>query len=272
MIGINLLSKLAKLSFSIIYVLFFLKLVPIKIANSLVIAQNSPRKTLDNHLVFQQKQTQAPDPPEPDPEGNPPTTTEEPKRGPCGNMNESLTALLPSTGNQNKVLISQEKPKFWFYVPYERNSINSVKLTWTDKERKNYLTEDLPKPIKPGFVSVSVPSQALPLKNSKQYSLMLTINVYCDDSPDAKAEPDSVPITVQVQEFHPPQSKTAIQRAQIYAEKGFVFDALTQIAPLKEKNPKDPNWNQLLRSMNLKNFKAITTKPIVDCCTPRSRK
>lgn len=252
MIGINLLLKLAKLSFPIISVLLFPKLVPIRIANSVVIAQNSSAKD---------------DPPDTGRQETTTTSTKGPYRGPCKN-DKSLTALLPKKKEavQSKVLISQENSKLWFYNPYERESITSVSLTWEGK------SDNLPTPTKPGFVSVSVPPEVLPLKDGKEYNLRLKLNVYCEDSPTAKAEPDSVSIKVQLQKFNPPPSITAVQRADIYAQKGYSFDALTQLAPLKEKNLNNPNWNQLLKSMNLMGFKTMETKPIVDCCTPKNQK
>ncbi|MDY6902561.1 MAG: DUF928 domain-containing protein, partial [Cyanobacteriota bacterium] len=165
MIGINLLLKLAKLSFPIFGVLFVLKLVPIRIANSLVPAQNYSGKKLGNNLVSQKKKTQAPSPPPVSPQPQP-TTYGEPSRGPCKN-DKSLTALLPKKKEtvKSKVLISQENSKLWFYNPYEGESLTSVSLTWEEK------SEDLPIPTKPGFVSVSVPPEVLPLKDGKEYNL-----------------------------------------------------------------------------------------------------
>lgn len=250
MIGIKLLVLLAKLSFPIISVIIFQQLVPIPIANSVVIAQNSSGKD---------------DPPDTGRQETPPTNTKGPNRGPCENISQSLTALAPIQAIQNKVLISQEKTKFWFYIPYERKSIDSVSLTWGGKSK------NLPKPVKPGIVSFSLPS-TLPLQNGKQYNLKFTVNVYCDDSQDAVAKPDSIPIKVQLQKFNPPPSKTATQKANIYVQNGYIFDALTQLAPLKKQNPNNPNWNKLLASMNLKDFNAIANKPIIDCCTSTNNK
>ncbi|MEM1395260.1 MAG: DUF928 domain-containing protein [Cyanobacteria bacterium P01_H01_bin.150] len=250
MIGISWLLKLAKLSCPIISVLLFPKLVPIRIANSVVIAQNSSAKD---------------DPPDTGRQETTTTSTKGPYRGPCKN-DKSLTALLPREAIESKVLISQENTKLWFYNPYKGESIDSVSLTWEGK------SGNLPTPTKPGFVSVSVPPKALPLKDGKEHSFRLVVNVYCRKGRNAKALPDSVPIKIQLQKFNPPPSKTLVQRADIYARKGYSFDALTQLAPLKEKNPNNPNWNEFLKSMNVMGFKIMETKPIIDCCTSKSQK
>lgn len=272
MIGINLLSKLAKLFFPIIYALFFLKLVPIRIGNSLVLAQNSSGKKLGNYLVSKKKQTPPPNPPDTGSQGIPPTDKNQPPRGPCENMNESLTALLPSTVNRNKVLISQEKPKFWFYVPYEPKSIKKVELKWEELNTEESIREkiQLPRPKTSGIISISVPPKVPPLKDGKQYVLTLTLKIACS-SGIGQSETYRNSFTVQMHNLTPFQKNqlnkatTAVQRVNFYSQNELWLDALTETAEFKKNNPQDQNWTTILRD-KFQLDESITSQPIVDCC------
>jgi hypothetical protein len=264
MTATNLLSNLAKLSFAVICILLLLNSVPIKIANSLILAQNPSRRKQPNPpKPMQTKDSLPPNPPPqrvPINSGNPP-----PRNPPCENIQPGITALAP---DQN-VLISKENPTFWFYVPYKPEMIASVSLLWQDEIGEAYSIENLPKPSTPGIISVSLPPQAPPLKEGKKYNFTLTLEVYCSDKPNATIEIDKIPLNVQIKNFSPAQANT-VQKASIYAQKNYWFDALTEIAELKKNNPNDENWIKIFSLMNLKYSKLIAPQPIIDCCTSKN--
>ncbi|AFY57415.1 protein of unknown function (DUF928) [Rivularia sp. PCC 7116] len=274
MIGINLLVRLAKLSFPIFGVLFVLKLLPIRIANSLTLIQNSVDKPLDNNLVSRKKKTSAPAAPNPT---EPPVSTngEQPPRGPCdNNMKKSLTALLPEEAVKNKVLISQENTKFWFYNPYEPKSIKEVELKWEELGTQGGKTEKLklPRPKMPGIISISVPPQTAPLKDGKQYNLTLTLRIACSDG-NAQVKPDRLSFRVKMHKLTPSQKNefnqatTATQKVNFYIQNKLWLDALTATAQLKRTNSQDQNWSAIIcDKFNLD--QSITSKPIIDCCNP----
>jgi hypothetical protein len=255
----NMLSNLAKLSFAVICILLLLNLVPIKIANSLILAQNPSRKRQPRPKPTQ---TKDPLPPNPPPQPVPTGANIPPDRNPpCANIKPPLTALIPMTDVQKTVLTSQEKPTFWFYVPYTPDLIRSFELTWDGNK------ENLPKPVEPGVISVSIPSTAPLLEDGKQHRLTLTLRVVCS-SGSATTKPDVVNFLVQVQKLTPSQknqlsSATTEQKAILYAQNGFWSDALTVNSELKKKNPNDENWTKLLRLARLED---MTKKTIVDCC------
>jgi Domain of Unknown Function (DUF928) len=261
----NLLSNLAKFSFAVACILLLLNSMPIKIANSVMLVQNPSRRRQPSPKPTP---TKAPSPPNPTtPQPVPTRSDVQPPRGPCTNINPLLTGLIPIADVQKTVLTSQEKPTFWFYVPYTTDLIQSVKLIWDGS-----LEIFLPKPEKPGIISVSIPPGVRPLEDGKQYSLILEMSVVCPSkSNQTKNETkiDSISFLVQMRKLTPSEQNklnnmNTEQKANFYAQNGFFIDVLGIYSESKKTNPNDKNWAKLLRSVKLED---IIEKPIIDCCT-----
>lgn len=195
-------------------------------------------------------------------------------RNPCKENEPSLMALVvPSTETQkNSTSFTQENPRFWFYMPYESIQLRTAEFEISDDAGNSY-KEDLKQlltqtKVKPGFISVSVPSTKFSLKDGQWYQLKLSVDVSCKLT--SRPIPDYVIAWVEKQKLNSTVSnqlsnaKNQLEKSKIFENNGLWYDALTTIAENKRSNPNDENWARLLRVVGLQE---ITTKEIVNCCS-----
>ncbi|MBN3926228.1 DUF928 domain-containing protein [Nostoc sp. NMS4] len=179
----------------------------------------------------------------------------------CPTSKIDLTALVPSTEEPNSVInvwgqTTVERPSWFFYVPYTKNSPYAVEFVLQDSDANEIYQKAIALPDKPGIIRVSLPSNTPALAVDKQYRWFFSIN--CDQQKNSP--PTFVEGVIQRIELNPATLKeleTAepLKRYAIYAQKGIWYEALTTLAELRQKNPQDAapkaEWRNLLGSIRL---------------------
>ncbi|GAB1543782.1 hypothetical protein NUACC21_64580 [Scytonema sp. NUACC21] len=177
-----------------------------------------------------------------------------------------LTALVPSTESKPTVtnvwgLTAVERPILWFYTPYNKGSSYPADFELLDEESNPVYKTAISLPNKPGVIGIPLP----PLALSKQYRWFF--NVYCDRQQQqtpvfvegvVQRVNLSLAISQQLQQAQPRE------QIAIYANNGIWHEALTTLAQLRQKNPKDAaleeDWKELLTSVGLSN---IVAQPLI---------
>ena len=184
----------------------------------------------------------------------------------CPPTQLDLTALMSFTEEANSVInvwaqTTVEHPSWFFYVPYTKDSPYEVEFVLQDQDSNEIYQKAIALPDKPGVIRVSLPSTATPLALNKQYRWFLTIN--CDQQKNSP--PTFVEGVVQRVELNPAalkelQTAELLNRYAIYAQNGIWYEALTILAQLRDKNPKDAalqtEWRNLLGSIRLDDIAA----------------
>ncbi|MBE9209723.1 DUF928 domain-containing protein [Nostoc sp. LEGE 06077] len=188
-------------------------------------------------------------------------------------IKERLTAIVPVVESPPKInnvwgLTVSASPTFWFYVPYLAKDIQAAELElWdeTSREPRNYqqiYQGTFTVKGTPGAIALSLPS-TVKLETDKNYHWYLSLNINCN------GEDESINVNGWIQRVKF-QHTALVNRQQVilYAQKGIWYDALTQLAQLRRRNPKSKtlvtDWHKLLKDVGLKE---IANKPLVPCCT-----
>ncbi|MEH1845786.1 MAG: DUF928 domain-containing protein [Nostoc sp.] len=189
------------------------------------------------------------------------------KRGPtCPLTKPDLTALVPFTEQANSVInvwgqTTVERPSWFFYVPYTKDLPYEVEFVLQDQDFNEIYQKAIALPDKPGVISVSLPTTAPALALDKEYRWFFTIN--CDKQKDSP--PTFVEGVIKRVELNPAalkelQTAEPLKRYAIYAQNGIWYEALTTLAQLRQKNPKDAalqaEWRNLLSSISLDDIAA----------------
>lgn len=225
--------------------------------------ENSPSKfsLIQNHPIAQNQNTQAkvtftqPPPRQGTPKGTVPAGS----RGCPQAAQNPFNAIVPVTkypgGTELRWgLTTQAHPTVWYYVPYEPESINSVKLFLRDRTNRKLYETSVTLTGTPGFASVSLPAAAPPLKNNQWYRLDLLLDISCPTT--SKHQRDVAQAWVRRETLTSAIIKeleraTTLQKAILYAKNGIWFEALTTVHELRRSNPQDPQWDYLLHSADL---------------------
>lgn len=209
----------------------------------------------------------------------------------CGIGNQSVIALVPlykETFNQvqtepvsvTKVwgLTNEEYPTFSFFVPYQKSLIDSIEFVVKDESGKSSQTlyrTIVTIPEAPGIISIPLSANTPPLQVGKMYHWFFKIKVICNP----QQPPEREYVEGWVQRVNPnPQlvdslkQATPQQRANLYAENGIWYDALTTLAKLRLSKPEDPTltmeWMNLLQSVDLEN---LAKQPLINCCQANAK-
>ncbi len=107
-------------------------------------------------------------------------------RGPCFEEDTDFiipfTPLLPVIDYEFAGSTLTEHPTFWFYVPYPTNRVNLGKFSLEDEQKQTIYETHLELAETPGFISVSLPATAKPLKNNQQYKWTFMLYGSSDES------------------------------------------------------------------------------------------
>jgi len=205
-------------------------------------------------------------------------------RGVCPPVTTPLTALMPvtkgtSSGQSASTtpttsesvygLTVAERPTFWFYVPYPLTSSRPLEFVLQDeKGNEVYQTQFTESGTVPGVVGLQLPPTVDPLEVGKRYQWFFLI--YCN--PD---QPTFVEGWVERVELNSTlknqldQATTPQQKADLYAQAGIWYEAVTTLAELRRQKPNDQalnaQWLELLQSVDLE---AIATEPVTSVLTP----
>lgn len=192
----------------------------------------------------------ASDPPKPPKRGTPSGREPAGTRGPCEETAIPLTPMLPLIDSEFSGLTLNEHPTFWFYVPYQSDSVSRGRFAIEDVEGNLVYRLRFKLPEKPGFVSVTIPTTEQPLEYNKQYRWTFTL--YCANQPSD--QPNFVFHQGRVQRVErdnlEAQLKTANRGEQInlYLENHLWYDASAELAQTRNL----PHvWLKLLSAMDL---------------------
>ncbi|MBD2439797.1 DUF928 domain-containing protein [Nostoc sp. FACHB-110] len=83
-----------------------------------------------------------------------------------------FTAIVPVTKYSHKTqlrwgLTTEAHPTFWYYLPYESESITSAKLFLRDRTNRKLYDTSVKLTGTPGFASISLPDTAPSLENNQ---------------------------------------------------------------------------------------------------------
>jgi Domain of Unknown Function (DUF928) len=167
---------------------------------------------------------------------------------------KQLTALVPKV---DVVLTTQNYPTFFWYVP--PNSATMIEFNLIDDSSGEIVYESKLKTSgETGIVSLSLPENASlpPLEVGKDYYWSFTI--MCDRR-NWQANPFVEGLIRRVEPNASLQQKlaqaSAIERVNLYANAGFWYDTIAELANLRRSNPNDSlltqEWQELLRSVQL---------------------
>jgi Domain of Unknown Function (DUF928) len=174
-------------------------------------------------------------------------------RGPCEHYEEVSAVLPPSKWG----LTTLEYPTIWLNLPKGIAAQVPVEFVLADSQGKVLFKEIVDAPKTPvGINPFSLPARAPALQVNQQYRW--SIAIYCD-----AAVPDR-PVVIRgaigrsalsaLAETRLTQNLDAIERATIYAEQGFWYDALTTLGMERRSSGGTEAaivWQDLLKQANL---------------------
>ena len=105
-------------------------------------------------------------------------TSADARREACHNVDTPLVALMPDINSGRSI---SSYPTFWFYVPYDSETISKGIFLLQDKEH-NEVMEPLEFTLSnstPGFVSLTFPQNVPPLKANESFHWYFEL--YCED-------------------------------------------------------------------------------------------
>ncbi len=163
-----------------------------------------------------------------------------------------LTALVPKTDQSVEGQTIAARPTFWFYVPYTSADKFSAQFSLQDKQGREIYTITRTLPQSSGIMSIRMPPTAPPLQVNQSYRW--TLQLPCSTP--------AVSVWGWVQRVETPaaiRSKLSTlsspQKAALFAENGFWFDALTEVGLARRANPQDAAianaWVSLLTQAKL---------------------
>ena len=184
-------------------------------------------------------------------------------RGACA-QSQAMHAVLPSSAARSYSLTALEHPTFWFYLPNRPHPETRLEFVLQDAaDRYVYKTVFNQPNASAGLVSVTVPEQSSPLIANAAYSW--TLSLQCDPTNPSQmafirggiqrvaiaAHPDSAPT---LSTAIPTSSDPAIT-AQLYAQQGLWYDAITILAQALQTQPTNQftaqAWKDLLERSGL---------------------
>lgn len=137
-----------------------------------------------------------------------------------------------------------ERPTFWVYVPYGNPAI-PAKFTLDDDESGTQIhTQTVTLPAQPGILGIRLPDSAPALQPGKRYRWYFSLT--CSAPSGGAATTDTVSVdAVVIRDTPKPDLKgqltagASLQNAIAYAQAGFWYDALTNLADARRQNPQD---------------------------------
>ena len=178
-------------------------------------------------------------------------------------LENEVVALVPinKRGKLDIVwgLTAEAYPIFWFYSPYSE----LFPTTFLLRDKTDHLVTKIPVllPGRPGVIGVHLPPTAPPLEIGKNYHWYFIVSNNGSGTgthingwitrrkPNASLEKQLL------------GAKTLRQRAALFAQAGFWYDALTASAEIRRTEPSNTAWAELLRAVGLN---AIAAQPIVN--------
>lgn len=185
------------------------------------------------------------------------------RTGNCPSVPQPLTALVPASNNSVLGLTTAAHPTLWFYVPYVLNSDHPAEFVLLD-DRNRYIYQTTladAQTEETGIIRIALP-ETIALEPNKLYRWAFTVNCGADSSVFTLGGIQRV--TIDTALGAQIEQATGFDRANLYAQNGIWFDALTTLAVLKQENPSDATiaaaWESLLQSVALED---VANQPFV---------
>lgn len=178
--------------------------------------------------------------------GRPGQQTAGENRGYCPDTDTSLTAIVPMSNAGQTVA---DYPSFWFYLPYNSQSIKKVEFVLQNEARESIVRSPVAIPQQPGYVNVSLPLTAPPLTVGEWYRWY--IKVYCDRNSE------STPLFVQGWVNRVALNSNLYLKLQAkpqqahftYGSHDIWYDAVHKLLSLYQSQPHNPSLNRDLRQL-----------------------
>lgn len=204
----------------------------------------------------------------PPPNGGPGRSSQGGSRDGCAEG--ILTALSPDVTHWGETI--DERPTFWLHIPFQSGV---VELVLRDETAQEVVYSDrFQVASTPGVASFPMSDTSPALEIDKIYGWELVFLCDPDNSSDnlqvsgviVRRSP-STDLSSQLAQASPED------RVAIFAENGFWYNALTELAELRRINPQDTelndSWSSLLQHPVV-NLGDIAAEPLVECCTPEA--
>jgi Domain of Unknown Function (DUF928) len=204
--------------------------------------------------------------PPPPPTGDPPTGRLRggASRGECPQVTTQLMALATViNSNSNRVwgLTTFDRPTFWFYLPYTKDTVDKAEFVLQDSQEDDVYRNAIVLPKTTGIIGITIPETIKNLEVDRDYTWYF--KVYCSVG-------DRSPLYVRgiVKRVNLPNEiaeklldKTPQQQLKTYAANGIWYDTLTLLAKMRLANPNEPklaaDWFDLLENNGLGELKNI---------------
>ncbi len=234
------------------FILLLIHLMPIE-----TIAQTD--QNLTNILQFT---------PPPPPTGDPPTGRLRggASRGECPQVTTQLTALATVINSNSKSslvwgLTTFDRPTFWFYLPYTKDTIEKAEFVLQDDREDDIYRNTIVLSKTAGIIGIIIPENVKPLEVDRSYTWYF--KVYCNAS-------DRSPLYVRgiVKRVNLPMQiaekildRTLQQQLKIYAANGIWYDTITLLAKMRLGNPNESkltvDWLDILENNGLGELKNL---------------
>jgi Domain of Unknown Function (DUF928) len=194
-----------------------------------------------------------------------------------GDEDSTLTAFVPeyqqptstATSKPNSLqvwgLTTKERPTLWVYIPYSSALISridfSLRRGGNPANSIVYQTSIQPSK-KAGIVNFSLPKTSMPLAIDKLYQWEVKLIMKSQPPEEISGWIQRANLNSNLSDLI--KRSNPSQQADLYAENGFWYDALSTLAILRRDFPADPaikeNWQIILKSVDLQ---GLADRPFV---------
>ncbi len=184
-----------------------------------------------------------------------------------GDEDPNLTAFVPeykptstATSQPNALKVwgqtTSEHPTLWVYIPYSSVLIARIDfiLRSGDNPANQIVYQTSIQPSKrAGIINFSLPKTSTPLAIDKLYQWDIKLTMKSQPTEQITGWIQRANINSNLSDLI--KRSNPSQQADLYAENGFWYDALSTLAILRRDFPTDPaikeNWQTMLKSVNL---------------------
>lgn len=181
---------------------------------------------------------------------------------PAPNCPSNPDAIKPLMPENNYGLTFEERPSIFFKLP--ASTARSVLLVFENKTEGFYEEAVLPISQTSGIVSFALPDRLSFLKTGQTYEWRVAFICGEDisvDDPFFNGYVTRITRTLEIEAEL--AQKTAIERAQWYADRGYWYDLLSIMVRARQESPDNSNlktlWESLLSSVGLED---IASQPL----------
>lgn len=197
-------------------------------------------------------------PPDPPNTGQPGRRSDAGSRGCVGQATIAselipLLALVPMQETATTMVVfgktATTHPTFWFYVP--SRSASTATFVLQDQDGNPIYESNVTLPQTGGILSLTVPETVTPLAVGQPYQWFFKLYCRPDSPPDSFVDGWIQRASLSPDLAQQLASATLPEQVRLYAANGFWFEALSIAAELRQTDPEDTTWIELLRAIDL---------------------